>query len=73
MATKSANFPTRMKVAGYKSVEHDALKGYNAFTTSSGDRVANNHPHVKNKNLGVTNESMLKLGRNLARAQNQGD
>jgi len=44
-----------------------------AFKASSGDRVANNHQQVKSKNLGVESKDMLKVGRNLARAQNQGN
>ena len=44
-----------------------------AFKASSGDRVANNHQQAKGKNLSVESKDMLKVGRNLARAQNQGN
>ena len=73
MANRSANFPAHMKIAGYKPVEHDELKVGNDFATTSGDRVANNHQHVRNKNLGVDTDAMKKYGRNIARAMNQGD
>ena len=72
MATKSTNFPSSMKIAGYKPVEHDELKIGNDFSTASGDRVANN-AQPKGKNLGVANDAMKKYGRNIARAMNQGD
>ena len=72
MATKSTNFPASMAVAGYKPVEHDDLKG-NCFPTTSGDRVANNHQHVRGKSLGVKTDAMMRYGRNIARAMNQGD
>ncbi len=71
MATRSANAPSHMKVSGFKSVEHDA--GGHSFSTSSGDHVASNHQHTKGKNAGVTSEEMMKFGRNLARAKNQGN
>ena len=71
MATRSANFPSMMKVAGFKPVEHDELKVGNDFATTSGDRVANN-AQPKGKNLGVSNEDRMKYGRNMARAKNQG-
>lgn len=73
MANRSVNFPAHMKIAGYKPVEHDELKVGNDFATTSGDRVANNHQHVRNKNLGVNTDAMKKYGRNIARAMNQGD
>jgi len=73
MATKSANFPANMAIAGYKPVEHDELKIGNDFATTSGDRVANNHQHVRGKNNGVDTDAMKKYGRNIARAMNQGD
>jgi hypothetical protein len=73
MATKSANFPANMAIAGYKPVEHDELEIGNDFATTSGDRVANNHQHVRGKSLGVETDAMKKYGRNIARAMNQGD
>ena len=49
---------------------HGAWIG-NDFATTSGDRVANNHQHVRGKSLGVETDAMKKYGRNLARAMNQ--
>ena len=72
MANLNANFPSKMKIAGYKPIEHDELKIGNDFATTSGDRVANNHQHVRNKNMGVDTDAMKKYGRNIARAKNQG-
>ena len=73
MANLNANFPSKMKIAGYKPIEHDELKISNDFATTSGDRVAKNHQHIRGKNNGVSTEAMKKYGRNIARAMNQGD